>query len=114
MRRVLITFVLALVVGLAMAPLVVARQSTQTYTCSWTHDGVNTTGYAIAIDGTRAVVSPTCTGTGDTRSCSTPITMTTGAAHTVIVTAFNDFGEAAADPFSAGPPGKAKAVLVKK
>ena len=111
MRRSLFIAVLVLA---TLSTLVLARQQTQTFACSWDHDGVNITGYAIVIDGTRTVVTPTCTGTGVARVCTAPITLTLGTTHTVTVAAFNDFGEAVSDPFVAGPPGKPAGVGVKK
>lgn len=109
MRRTLIALVLITLAGLA-----VQAQTTHTYTVSWTQDASGGTpdGYAITLDGTRAVVTATCTGTG-VLACTAPLTMTLNQAHTVIVSAFNLFGESSSVPFSAAPPLRPAVVVIR-
>lgn len=103
--------VLFTLVALALLSLVPvqARQPgpPRTYTCSWSHDGVQTDTYTIWVDGAQSVSVPVtnCTGTAPALSCSSPLTMTTNVAHTVIVKAENAFGWADSSPFISGPPG---------
>jgi hypothetical protein len=94
-----------LVVSL-LSPLSAAAQappvpvpSPNTAKLAWDHDGVNTDGYALAIDGTRAVVQATCAVVATVRSCEMPFPALTPGDHVLIVSAFNAAGEAAADPF---------------
>ena len=107
-RLVLLALVLVALTGLAV------HAQTHTFTVSWTQDtaGGQPDGYAITVDGSRAVVTATCTGTGPL-TCTAPLTMTLNVAHTVTVSAFNVFGEATSSPFSAAPPGRPAAVVIR-
>lgn len=89
-----------------------------TYTCQWTHDGVNTDTYEILVDGVQATTMLNTVATcpaATPRVCTSPLPMTTNVAHTVIVQASNAFGSASSDPFAAAPPGSRPAsVTIKK
>ena len=90
-------------------------QSTNSYTLQFNHDGVDTDGYIATVDGVRVPITPTCTGTGAARVCTSPLTLTTSVTHTVNVIAFNVFGEATSDvPFVCKSPGKSTNVKVGK
>jgi hypothetical protein len=62
------------------------------------HDGINTDGYALIVDGTRATVTPTCAGTP--RTCTIPFPALTPGTHTFVIAAFNAAGEATSTPVS--------------
>lgn len=102
---------------LASFALVVRSQPgpAHTYTLTWTHDGASTDTYTVFLDGALLLTVPNdaahCAGTP--RTCSTPLTMTTGVSHTVVVRAVNIFGDAASDPFSASPPVKPSGVVIR-
>ena len=80
-------------------------------TFSFYHDGVLTDSYVVTVDGAVVPVTVTCTGTGDARLCATPITLTTGVQHTIVVQAVNILGTNDSLPFPAGPP-RGKPVVV--
>jgi hypothetical protein len=117
MRRLIIggTFLLSVALGLGLS---VSAQPgpPRTYTCEWTQDliGRAPDSFQILVDGAVAATVPmtACTGT-TTLTCSSPLTMTTNVAHTVIVKAINLFGEASSVPFSAAPPGRPEAVVIR-
>jgi len=114
MKRVALIVAVILAVG---AFALVQAQAPRTYTCLWTHDGVGTDTYQIVVDGTVAVTVPNdlahCPA-ATPRVCSSPLTMTTNVAHTVVIRAVNTFGEASSDPFSAAPPAsRPGAVIVR-
>lgn len=94
-----------LVVALALCVLPVAAQTPvpsptpPTTTLWWDHDGVNTSGYALTVDGVRAVVDATCSVREGVRQCIIPFPALTPGNHVLIVSAFNDAGEALSDPF---------------
>lgn len=89
----------------------------RTYTCYWTHDGTNADdSYRILVDGVAVVQSvplSACTVVNTTRTCTSPLTMTTNVNHVVTVMALNIFGEASAPPFAANPPKSPAGVGVK-
>jgi hypothetical protein len=90
---------------LAFGPTALLAQNQHTYTFSFYHDGINTDSYTIIVDGTAVPTTVTCTGTGATRLCSTPLTLTMDVAHTIIYQAVNIMGvKAALSPFTAAPP----------
>lgn len=109
------TLLLAGLVVVCLASVTLARQTTHTYTVSWTQDASSGVpdGYAFTVDGVRTVVSPApvCTA-APVMACTAPLTMTTNIAHVVIVSAFNAFGEAASAPFSASPPNRPGVVVI--
>ena len=68
---------------------------------SWDHDGVNTDGYKLQIDGgEKLAVTATCAITSGVRSCEIPFPALTPGNHTLIVIAWNIAGEAGSDPFA--------------
>lgn len=89
---------------------VVQAQSQKAYTFFWYHDGVGTDSYNVVVDGGTPINVPSnstvCVGTGATRLCTMPttITLTTNVSRTVTVSAVNIFGVNDSDPFPAGPP----------
>ena len=89
----------------------------RTYKCYWTHEGTNADdNYRILVDGVVAVDTvplSACTVVNTTRSCTSPLTMTTNVDHVVTVQALNIFGEASAPPFAANPPKSPAGVGVK-
>ncbi len=105
---------LAFVVGIAALVVfgLVTWLGAQTRTVAWDHDGVATDGYAVIVDGTRTVVTAACSGTP--RTCTAPLpALGAGPTHTVIVTAFNVWGETSSDPLTGSAPGKPANVRVK-
>jgi hypothetical protein len=112
MKRLLLALSLVLVVGVFLV-VPAQSQTPKTYTCSWNHDGVGVDNFIVLVDGAAATITVTCSGVGATRLCSTPLTMTTGAAHIVVVEAVGTFGTASSDPFDARPPVKPLAVVVR-
>jgi len=102
----------SLVAGLILAFYVVTPAQTpgppHTYTCYWTHDGTNADdSYRILVDSVATVATvplSACTVVNTTRSCTSPLTMTTNVSHVVTVQAVNIFGEATSPPFAADPP----------
>lgn len=115
------TLALVFVVAVALGFFAVVGAQTpgppRTYTCYWTHDGANADdSYRILVDGVAAVASvplSACTVVNTTRSCTSPLTMTTNVSHVVTVQALNIFGEASAPPFAADPPKSPAGVGVK-
>jgi hypothetical protein len=110
-----------ILIGLVAAVLgfygVVMAQGPKTYTCSWSNDGVGVDYYQILVDATVTVDSipaSACTGTGSGRTCSSPLTMTTGISHSVVVKAVNIFGSVSSSPFGAAPPSGAVAGVTVK
>lgn len=106
-RGVLVLFVL-------LFATIASAQSAQVYTLQFNHAGTDTDGYIATVDGARIPITPSCTGTGDTRLCTSPLSMSTGVTHTVTVIAFNAFGEGVSDPFVCRIPGKSTNVKVGK
>lgn len=108
-------------VAVTMLSLILGSVSAQpgpprTYTCQWTHDSAGGAAetFQILVDGAVSATLPAtaCTGT-PILACASPLTMTTNVAHIVIVRAVNIFGEASADPFTAAPPSKPAAVVIR-
>jgi len=93
---------------LALACLVATSANAQTPVPSPTpastrlqfdHDGVNTDGYRLQIDGgEKLLVTANCVA-GTVRTCDIPFPALTPGAHTLVVIAWNIAGEAASDPF---------------
>lgn len=101
MRRVLAGLVAACLLipaGAAAQSPAVPVPSPNTLKLAWDHDGLNTDGYALTVDGVRAVVTPTCAVVNTVRTCEMPFPALTPGDHTLIVSAFNAAGEASADP----------------
>ena len=116
-HRPVLVFLVCVALGIGIFNIVTgARQAgpPAAFTVTWTHDGLLTDGYMVVVDGARSVLQATCTGTGATRACAAPLTLTTGVAHVVTVNAFNVFGEVASDSFAAGPPAKVQRVAISK
>jgi hypothetical protein len=84
---------------------------------SWDHDGVNTDGYKLQIDGgEKLAVTATCAVVNGVRSCELPFPALTPGNHALVVLAFNIAGEAASDPFAVVVvvvPGKPVNVRIK-
>lgn len=94
--------------------LILLQPPTRTYTLQFNHDGVNTDTYDVSVDGVRTTIAPTCSGTGDTRLCTNPITLTLNTRHTVLVYAVGLFGEGVSLPFICDvPKGPANPKVVK-
>lgn len=83
---------------------VVSAQNTRVFTLQFNHDGLNTDTYFVEIDGTRTIITPACTGTGDTRLCTSPVTLVLNIVHNVKVVASGTFGEASSVPFVCDVP----------
>lgn len=83
-------------IGWAQTP--VPSPTPPTIKLGWDHDGINTDGYKLSIDGTVTVITPTCVA-GTPRTCEIPFPALTPGNHTILVIAFNAAGEAASDPF---------------
>ena len=68
---------------------------------AWDHDGINTAGYALTVDGTRTdlLLTPVCAVVSAVRSCEIPFPALTPGEHVLIVSAYNVAGESASDPF---------------
>jgi hypothetical protein len=119
--RVYLSMKVGAVVALLLLTLWPLRAQTpgppRTYTCYWTHDGTNADdSYRILVDGVATVQSvplSACTVVNTTRTCTSPLTMTTNVNHVVTVQALNIFGEASAPPFAANPPKPPAGVGVK-
>jgi len=113
---VLVAVLVAVFTGVAFVPLDAQPGPPRTYTCQWTHDaaGGAADSFEIVVDGAIAATLPAsaCTGT-PVLACTSPLTMTTNVPHTVLVRAINIFGQADSGPFSAAPPGRPAAVVVK-
>ena len=113
---VVVVFLAALLTGYALVPIEAQPGPPRTYTCQWTHDaaGGAADSFEIVVDSAVAATVPAsaCTGT-PVLACTSPLTMTTNVPHTVLVRAINIFGQADSGPFSAAPPGRPAAVVVK-
>lgn len=116
MRTLALVFAVCLAIGFGLG-LVTAQGPPKTYTVQFTHDGANADRYDVLVDGTVAATiandTSACQGTGATRLCAGPLTMTTGVTHVVTVRAVGLFGEAMSDPFSAAPPLRPAGVVIK-
>lgn len=103
---------------LALAFLFIASlsygQTTKTYSLEFNHDGLNTDGYEVSVDGVRTIIAPTCTGSGDTRLCTSPLTLVINTNHSVSVFAVGTFGEAGSIPFVCAVPKTPANPKVKK
>jgi hypothetical protein len=114
-KRLLLIALLLLVPALASAQ--VPFPTPPTVKIGWDHDGVNTDGYALFVDGTRTVIVATCTGTGAARTCDTPFPAMTPGVHVLKVAAFNAAGEAESAPLTVtvfvkpGDPGNVRIII---
>jgi hypothetical protein len=99
MKRLLFVLILVLVALPSAGQTPVPSPTPPATLLSWDHDGVNTDGYALAVDGVRSVVTATCAVVASVRSCTVPFPALTPGQHTLIVSAYNVAGESAADPF---------------
>lgn len=88
----------------ALALVLFLQGPTRTFTLEFNHDGLNTSSYDVIVDGVRSLISPTCSGTGDARHCTSPLTLVLNTNHTVSVVAVGDFGEATSIPFVCAVP----------
>lgn len=98
MKKIYLTFILLLFAS------VVSAQTSAVFTLSFDHDGLYTDSYAQTIDGVRTVITPTCVVTGNTRTCTNPITLVLNVVHTVTVIAVGTFGESVSIPFVCDVP----------
>lgn len=109
-----------LLIALALAAMGVwlvvpaGAQTQGAFTCYWLHNGLNTDSYAIVIDGVSSAAVATCAGTGETRTCTAPITLALNATHTLTVKAIGLMGESASLPFTIGPPEAPSGAGVRK
>jgi hypothetical protein len=78
--------------------------TSKVFTLEFNHDGLNTSTYEVSVDSVRSLISPTCVGSGDTRLCTSPLTLTLNTNHTVSVYAVGTFGETVSLPFLCAVP----------
>lgn len=78
--------------------------TSKVFTLEFNHDGLNTSTYEVSVDGVHSLISPTCAGSGDTRLCTSPLTLVLNTNHTVLVYAVGTFGEASSLPFLCAAP----------
>ena len=106
MRRLLVLVMLASVAicvlsGSAWAQTPVPSPTPASTKLAFDHDGVNTDGYRLQIDGGEKLpVTPVCAVVNSVRSCEIPFPALTPGNHTLVVIAWNIAGEAASDPFA--------------
>jgi hypothetical protein len=90
-----------LIAGMASAQTPVPSPTPASTRLAFDHDGVNTDGYKLAIDGgVSTVVVAACAVVASVRTCDVPFPALTPGAHSLVVLAFNAAGEAASDPFA--------------
>lgn len=98
MRPLMLACVLVLVATVASAQ--VPSPTPANVKIGWDHDGFNTDGYALIVDGVRSVIVATCTGTAPVLVCTTPFPAMTPGTHTLQVEAFNAAGAGISTPLS--------------
>ena len=94
-KRLLLTLALVLVASVASAQ--VPSPTPPNFRLAWDHDGINTDGYSLSIDGARTLITPVCTGTAP-RICEIPFPALTPGTHAIVIGAFNEAGEAVSAP----------------
>lgn len=98
MKKVIYVIIILLITGLVYAQYKLGEIAQ----VAWDHDGLNTTGYAIIVDGVRTdlQMTPVCSGTPRTCLVSAPSTINTVGSHTIVVEAYNTNGKTESEPLS--------------
>jgi hypothetical protein len=94
-----LAFTVVVGVATASAQTPIPSPTPPTTKLGFDHDGLNTDGYRLKVDDTVTLVTATCTGVNQARTCEIPFPALTPGAHTLWVIAFNTAGEASSDPF---------------
>lgn len=88
------------VATMAVAQIPVPSPTPAATKLAFDHDGVNTDGYKLQVDGGEKVaITPTCAVVGAVRTCEVPFPALTPGNHTLTIIAWNIAGEASSDPF---------------